>query len=73
MTVLVAPQANESLQLTNARTVPRHPLQPHPTMRAVDRWVCGAFFERFRGFESFPFRGVKRQVLLPPTIIKLAG
>ncbi len=66
MTVLVAPRANESLQLTNARTVPRHPLQPHPTMRAVDRWVCGAFFERFRGFESFPFRR-RVSALLPTT------
>ena len=66
MTVLVAPLANESLQLTNARTVPRHPLQPHPTMRAVDRWVCGAFFERFRGFESFPFRR-RVSALLPTT------
>ena len=34
------------------------------TQRAVDRWVRGAFFERFRGFEFSPFR--RRDSALPP-------
>jgi hypothetical protein len=28
----------------------------HPTPHAVEKWVRGAFFEYFRGFEFFPFR-----------------
>jgi len=33
-------------------------------MRAVDRWVRGAFFRLFSGFEFFPFR--RRVSSLPP-------
>ena len=44
------------------------PLDPienrRPTKRAVDRWVRGAFFELFRGFEFFPFQ--RRVSALPP-------
>jgi hypothetical protein len=38
-------------------------------MRAVDRWVRAAFFERFRSFEFFRFDDESRPAHLPLTRI----
>jgi hypothetical protein len=52
----------------NANSITALKIEHRLTMRAVDRWVRAAFFERFRSFGLFPLRGESHLTHMPLTL-----